>query len=212
MLKKTLRYFGLGIAIFCSSLIFLNIFILDVSTSWSHDWYTVCEENEVIHQHPSEQYSYEEAVAENTYVLNTYTCIYDWEHLPSYRFNCHAFAYQPGIYCWVDDPDEVTETIWPDDFETVGWPYQVGDRVGYYKYGLLQHSGIVVGVSSGNITVIESKWGHSGLYIHPPACVPSIYGSITIVKRFTECEGKSLGGEEPKKDYEYSLGESSYNG
>jgi hypothetical protein len=203
-MKKNIFKIAFIILIGCCLTTFIS------SLSWSHTLETECYGNAISHTHPTEQYTYEEAVYQNNLILSTYTCIPYYAHLPSTLFNCHAFAYDPGNYCWIGDPDEIIYTIWPDDFEDADSPYAVYDRVAYYKDGELTHSGTVMAVSGGNITLVRSKWGSLGLYDHPPTCVPSTYGSMDVVKRFTGCSKKSLLEEESKKDYDYLSEEAIY--
>jgi len=196
MLKKALRNYRFGIVIFC--IVFLSIFVS--SLSWSHTWVTVCGGRSVIHNHPPDGFSYQEKLYWQNYIRTLYPCIVKYFDLPTYSYNCHGWAYNTigtGIPCeglgWY-----IVNVVWPDDFVTVGLPYQIGDRVAYYNGGTLTHSGVVVGVSAGGgITMIDSKWGQYGLYRHPPACILSGYGSIGLVKRFTNCTLAS-------NNYEYS--------
>lgn len=191
MLRKVSKNFRFGIAIF--SIVFLSIFAS--SLSWGNTWLTVCGGRSIIHDHFAEQYSYDYKIYLNNIIINNFPCIINCFDLPTTTYNCHGWAYN---HLSTGYGSEVVNKIWPDDFVTVSWPFQLGDRVGYYKYGQITHSGVVSGVSSGNITSIDSKWGWTGgLYRHPPACVPSDYGTIAYVKRFIGCERGS-------SNYEYS--------
>lgn len=161
---------------------FLGIFVS--SLSWGTTWLTVCGGRSVYHEHPPEEYSYSYKVYLNNYYLGLFPCIDGWFDLPTTTYNCHGWAYGHPSKGF---GSEVINVIWPDDFATTSYPYQIGDRVAYYKNGAITHSGVVSGVSGGSITKIDSKWGSLGLYRHEPTCVLSAYGSIAIVKRFTNC-------------------------
>lgn len=104
----------------------------------------------------------------------------------SSAYNCHYYAF--GVSSSGNNPN------WPYWSNTPNWSgngysplgssdaNQVGDRVIYFKAGTngieATHSGIVTGVSNGNVTEVTSKWGEAGVYQHAPGDVPPIYSNV----------------------------------
>jgi hypothetical protein len=80
--------------------------------------------------------------------------------------NCHGWIFTNGQY-WV--PTEKVDLILADnDYHKVEYP-RVTDLIIYRdSLGQIVHSGLVR-LADDNLVLVESKWGHSGRYLHRPA-------------------------------------------
>jgi len=84
--------------------------------------------------------------------------------------NCHGFAYTGGRY-WV--PGEQVEKILEDN----GYhpqPLPRADDLAIYRdrEGTILHTGIVCGLASDGVILVESKFGRAGRFIHRHEQVP----------------------------------------
>lgn len=85
---------------------------------------------------------------------------------PDSACNCHGWIFTNGQY-WVP-ADKVDSILADNDYLKVEYP-RVGDLVVYRDSSeQIVHSGIVR-LANDNLTLIESKWGHGGRYLHRPA-------------------------------------------
>ncbi|WP_298144254.1 hypothetical protein [Flavobacterium sp.] len=107
-------------------------------------------------------------------------------------FNCHSYAWHNSKGDPSDPGNVYSPPFWDNDpyRDTGGYhmiPFseanQVGDRLVYYAWDEKKqrpsatHSAIVVEVNSkGEATLVASKWGRDGLFIHHPRDIPTIYG------------------------------------
>jgi hypothetical protein len=84
---------------------------------------------------------------------------------PSGVCNCHGWVFTGGRY-WMRGAD-VSVILEDNGYEAVSAP-QSGDLVVYRDgQGRITHTGMVLAVAEGGTTVVESKWGDLGLYLHP---------------------------------------------
>jgi hypothetical protein len=110
-------------------------------------------------------------------------------------YNCHSFALTDGQGDLFDPFMRETHPHWLNNplnqLTTGAWgqvqPTQKvhpGDAVVYYKDGKPTHTGVVRQVDAqGNPTLVESKFGVLGRYIHEPFDVPGQYGAPTAFYR-----------------------------
>lgn len=103
-------------------------------------------------------------------------------------YNCHSFALTGGQGDLFDPFMRETHPHWINNpmhklltgpYLEVGASQRVhpGDAVVYFKEGRPTHTGVVRAVdASGNPTLIESKFGVLGRYLHEPFDVPGQYG------------------------------------
>ena len=92
---------------------------------------------------------------------------------PTNDYDCHGFTFLGGER-WIND-DEVEAILKDNGYSVTATPV-VGDIVVYRSGGKITHSGVIVEVSGGSVTAVESKWGRLGLYRHAPSDVPPNYG------------------------------------
>jgi hypothetical protein len=102
---------------------------------------------------------------------------FDWEHRVIHRrpaddvSNCHGWVFTGGKY-WVLGSDVIT-IVEQNGYRPVRIP-RPGDLVVYHRAdGIVSHTGIVRSV--GAVTMVESKWGWMGVYLH--AVESSCYGT-----------------------------------
>lgn len=102
---------------------------------------------------------------------------YDWENRVIHRSpaddesNCHGWVFTGGKY-WVVSSDVMT-IVTQNGYRRVRVPMP-GDLVVYKRDdGSISHTGIVRSV--GAVTMVESKWGWMGVYLH--AVESSCYGT-----------------------------------
>ncbi len=109
------------------------------------------------------------------------------ELLPSYKWNCWGFTFNPR-QCWVGLDGSDIQMILDDNGTQVFAPnLRVGDVVVYRDGGgNITHTGRVWSLdSSGNPALVQSKWGSLGEYLHAPANVPASYGTDIAYWRVT---------------------------
>jgi hypothetical protein len=88
---------------------------------------------------------------------------------PNTQSNCHGWVFTGGRYCL--HPDSVPQILEDNGYEEVSQP-QTGDVVVYATgTGRIEHTGIVR-VAQDGLTLIESKWGVLGNYLHRPEDQP----------------------------------------
>lgn len=105
------------------------------------------------------------------------------------QFNCHSFSLtggqgdlfdtfsRPGYPHWLNNPMSELTT---GNYGLVAPTQRVhpGDVIVYVKDGAVTHTGVVREVdANGNPSLIESKFGALGLYLHDPYDVPGEYGA-----------------------------------
>lgn len=92
------------------------------------------------------------------------------------RYNCWGFTFLPRRY-WFSRA--AVNTLLQDNCDPVAdGSLEFGDIIRYQDGGITQHTGRVWRVDgTGHATLIRSKWGPSGEYIHTPLDVPVIYGT-----------------------------------
>lgn len=98
-------------------------------------------------------------------------------HEPTSRYNCHSYAWykaQTWNPYWLSNIVPFTSD---NACTQVTTPIQDKDIIAYYYNGQLQHSGIVYSKSGGQ-TIIKSKFGQGGVYLHTPESVPYTHNSI----------------------------------
>jgi hypothetical protein len=143
----------------------------------------------VPHFHFGQIWTAQEKTNINNNAETQYPCIIEVRGKPTYEFNCIGFAFDMGK-SWIN-PDQVEKILEDNEFEKKNAP-KAGDVIVYKKGGIIQHAGGVLKVdTSGSATQILSKWGAWGLYLHPPNCVPSIYGTDLSFWRPGKCPLKS---------------------
>ena len=97
------------------------------------------------------------------------------KELPTWRYNCHAFAwYNDDV--WIDyaEPfvldDYTSHPISPDDVRNgdivTYWEVTYNDNNEIESLDLCLHSAVVEDIESDGTIVCKSKWGSWGLYIH----------------------------------------------
>ena len=95
----------------------------------------------------------------------------------SSRYNCWGFTFIPRRYA-ISTGSDVDKVLEDNCSPVADGSLQPGDVIRYRKYGITTHTGRVWDVDAmGHATVIRSKWGSLGEYLHPPLVVPSGYGT-----------------------------------
>lgn len=115
------------------------------------------------------------------------------ELLPTKEYNCWGFTFDPRR-CVINSPTDV-ENILNDNANPVpDGSVKIGDVICYRNYGVIQHTGRVWEVDNqGHATLIRSKWGGLGEYLHPPLVAPPSYGTdITYWRIHTHLEGRAV--------------------
>ncbi|MCL1943633.1 MAG: T9SS type A sorting domain-containing protein [Candidatus Azobacteroides sp.] len=90
---------------------------------------------------------------------------------PSYKYNCHAYAWhvsEGGDKVWIGLNTVTSEDIYWTDGSYMEVSENIATKVSYHQNG--NHSAIRL-----NSTWYQSKWGASALVKHHPNDVPSIY-------------------------------------
>lgn len=83
----------------------------------------------------------------------------------TFHSNCHGWVFTGGRF--IVDCDVVDRILSDNDYQPVTEP-RTGDIIIYRDaYGRVSHTGLVHSAASG-LTLIESKWGNSGRYLHQP--------------------------------------------
>lgn len=115
------------------------------------------------------------------------------ELLPTKEYNCWGFTFDPRR-CVINTGADV-ENILNDNASAVpDGSVKCGDVICYRLNGMITHTGRVWSVDNqGHATLIRSKWGQLGEYLHPPPTVPPIYGTeITYWKMHTHLQGRAV--------------------
>lgn len=99
------------------------------------------------------------------------------ELLPTKEYNCWGFTFDPRR-CVIASGTDV-ENILNDNADSVpDGAVEVGDVICYRNGGTIQHTGRVCEIDDqGHATMIRSKWGALGEYLHPPSTAPAPYGT-----------------------------------
>lgn len=106
------------------------------------------------------------------------------------RYNCWGFTFLPRRY-WLSRTD-VDNIIRDNCISVPDGSIQLGDVVRYKDdYNITQHTGRVWETDgNGHATLIRSKWGSGGEYIHEPLFVPSVYGTnLAYFRQFAPLRG-----------------------
>lgn len=113
------------------------------------------------------------------------------ELLPTWRYNCWGFTFNPR-QCWISSDNDVQTIL--DDNGTQVFPsnLRLGDVICYRgNNGKITHTGRIVALGiTGEPTLVQSKWGSSGEYLHAPDVVPVIYGTDRTYWRVIPLSGK----------------------
>jgi hypothetical protein len=88
------------------------------------------------------------------------------------RSNCHGWVFTDGRY-WLTGSD-VDKILAENGYVAVTVP-KPGDLAIFRNGEEVVHSAVVRYVTEGYPTLVESKWGSAGVFLHPPE--KSIYGS-----------------------------------
>ncbi len=111
--------------------------------------------------------------------------------LPSHKYNCWGFTFNPR-QCWISSGADVQNIL--DDNGTQVFPpnLRVGDVVCYRdSTGEITHTGRIWSLdASGQPALVQSKWGSLGEYLHPPLTVPAVYGTDITYWRVVPISGK----------------------
>ena len=115
----------------------------------------------------------------------------DEELLPTRRYNCWGFTFNPR-QCWINSGTDVQNILNGNGTQVFSPNIRVGDVICYRdSENVITHTGRVWTVNSaGEVSLIQSKWGPQGEYFHPPLTVPSIYGTNVTYWRVTPLHGK----------------------
>ncbi|MGA9398031.1 MAG: hypothetical protein WBV22_07210, partial [Anaerolineaceae bacterium] len=167
----------------------------------SHRILKTSANNTVNHSHPTPDWTAAEQTSIQADMFADYPGIQavDYVHLdlshetmlPTRCYNCWGFTFNPR-QCWISTGNDV-QTILTDNGTQVYPPnLRLGDVICYRdSYGVITHTGRIVGLSAtGQPTLVQSKWGATGEYLHAPANVPSIYGTDRTYWRVTPLSGK----------------------
>jgi len=111
--------------------------------------------------------------------------------LPTRRYNCWAFTFNPR-QCWIDDGSDVQNILNAHGTQVFPPNVRVGDVICYRDASnTITHTGRVWSLSPANQpALIQSKWGPWGEYIHAPLTVPASYGTNITYWRVTPIWGK----------------------
>jgi hypothetical protein len=111
--------------------------------------------------------------------------------LPSYKWNCWGFTFNPR-QCWVGLDGSDIQLILDDNGTQVFVPnLRIGDVICYRNAGTITHTGRIWSLdAAGNPALVQSKWGSLGEYFHAPATVPASYGADRTYWRVTPLGGK----------------------
>jgi len=95
---------------------------------------------------------------------------------PANSYDCHGYVFTGNK--WINN-DQVEKIRMENGYTERGaGMVQVGDLVIYRDDMGVTHTGIVRAIcANGQASVIESKWGRLGRYLHQPGDVPSSYGT-----------------------------------
>ena len=110
------------------------------------------------------------------------------------RYNCHGWTFTGGRY-WIRAPGEVQKILDDNGYRPVVQP-RAGDVAVYREPdGQIIHTGVVRGVGSDGVALVESKWGFLGRFIHTPD--GSCYKVPCTFYRTDRPGGHTLRGVEP---------------
>jgi len=111
--------------------------------------------------------------------------------LPTRRYNCWAFTFNPR-QCWIDDGSDVQNILNANGTQVFPPNVRVGDVICYRDASnTITHTGRVWSLSpASQPALIQSKWGPWGEYIHAPLTVPASYGTNVTYWRVTPIWGK----------------------
>ncbi|MGV8139197.1 MAG: hypothetical protein AB2L20_28720 [Mangrovibacterium sp.] len=101
--------------------------------------------------------------------------------IPSYKYNCHAYAWhisEGGNKVWIGRYTSTAEDIYWADGSYFEVPENIATKVSYHQDG--NHSAIKL-----NSTWYQSKWGSSALVKHHPNDVPLIYQPLLLKKYYS---------------------------
>ncbi len=113
------------------------------------------------------------------------------ELLPTRYYNCWAFTFDPR-QCWISTGGDVQKILDDNGTEVPDGSVKPGDIICYRRNNSIMHTGRVWEVdSAGHATVIRSKWGGLGEYLHPPLTVPPNYGTEITYWRCTPLQGRA---------------------
>lgn len=115
------------------------------------------------------------------------------ELLPTNEYNCWGFTFDPRR-CVISSGTDVQNILNDNANPVPDGSVEIGDVICYRNYGGIQHTGRVCEVDSqGHATLIRSKWGGWGEYLHPPLTVPSSYGTdISYWRMHTHLQGRAV--------------------
>jgi hypothetical protein len=113
------------------------------------------------------------------------------ELLPTRRYNCWGFTFNPR-QCWINSGTDVQNILNANGTQVFPPNLRVGDVICYRdNSNVITHTGRVWSVNaSGQASLIQSKWGGLGEYLHPPLTVPPGYGTNVTYWRATPLTGK----------------------
>lgn len=111
--------------------------------------------------------------------------------LPTWRYNCWGFTFNPR-QCWISSGTDVQNILDGNGTQVFSPNLRVGDVICYRNSSnVITHTGRVWSLdSSGQASLIQSKWGAWGEYLHAPLTVPQSYGTNVTYWRVTPLTGK----------------------
>ena len=119
------------------------------------------------------------------------------KELPTWRYNCHAFAWYNDTV-WINYAEPFVDDLHTGDSISVE-DVQNGDIVTYWavshlngeisSYDLCLHSAIVEDIESDGTIICKSKWGAWGLYVHDINYVPTSYCNLVFEEETGSIEG-----------------------
>jgi hypothetical protein len=111
--------------------------------------------------------------------------------LPTRRYNCWGFTFNPR-QCWISWGTDVQNILNANGTQVFPPNLRLGDVICYRdNENVITHTGRVWSTdASGQATLIQSKWGEWGEYLHAPLTVPSGYGTNVTYWRVTPLTGK----------------------
>jgi len=94
--------------------------------------------------------------------------------LPSHKYNCWGFTFNPR-QCWISSGSDVQNILNDNGTQVFPPNLRVGDVVCYRdSAGEITHTGRIWSLdASGQPALVQSKWGSVGEYLHPPLTVPA---------------------------------------
>ncbi len=115
------------------------------------------------------------------------------ELLPTKEYNCWGFTFDPRR-CVINSGADVQNILNDNANSVQDGSVKCGDVICYRNNGIITHTGRVWTVDNqGHATLIRSKWGQLGEYLHPPLTVPPSYGTdITYWRMHTHLQGRAV--------------------